>query len=222
ILNVVLDLVNRRLPSFNKNWDKRKDIQVLSPMKKGTLGVINLNDRLQEILNPPVQGKRERKQKNNILREGDKVMQTKNNYSIKWRAYNDEDVIDGEGVFNGDMGFVQEISRDGRNLTVIFDDDKKVTYDVENMEELELAYAITIHKSQGSEFKVVIIPSFMGSPFLMNRNLLYTGITRAKELVTVVGYPRALNYMVTNATSTERYSSLESRIKELLSNENLE
>ena len=222
ILNVVLDLVNRRLPSFNKNWDKRKDIQVLSPMKKGILGVINLNDRLQEILNPPVQGKRERKQKNNILREGDKVMQTKNNYSIKWTAYNDEDVIDGEGVFNGDMGFIQAISRDGRNLTVIFDDDKKVTYDVENMEELELAYAITIHKSQGSEFKVVIIPSFMGSPFLMNRNLLYTGITRAKELVTVVGYPRALNYMVTNSTSAERYSSLESRIKELLSNEILE
>lgn len=222
ILNVILDLVNRRLPSFNKNWDKRRDIQILSPMKKGILGIINLNDRLQEILNPPSQGKRERKQKNNLLREGDKVMQTKNNYSIKWTSYNNEEVTDGDGVFNGDMGFIQSISQDSRSLTVIFDDEKKVTYDVENMEELELAYAITIHKSQGSEFKVVIIPSFMGSPFLMNRNLLYTGITRAKELVTVVGYSRALNYMVTNSTSTERYSSLESRIKGLLSNEILE
>lgn len=219
ILEITLDLVNRRLPNFNKGWDKRRDIQVLSPMKKGVLGIVNLNEKIQEILNPPSKDKKEKKQKNLILREGDKVMQTKNNYSLKWTSATGNGDYEGEGVFNGDMGFIQSIDNDGRTLAVIFDDERKVIYDSENMEELELAYAITIHKSQGSEFKVVIIPSFMGSPFLMNRNLLYTGITRAKELVTVVGYPRALQYMVGNTKSAERYSSLGNRIKELLSNE---
>lgn len=221
ILNILMDLINRRLPNFNKSWDKRRDIQVLTPMKKGILGVVNLNERLQEILNPPLKGKKEKKQRNLVLREGDKVMQTKNNYSIKWSLLSQGESVEGEGVFNGDMGFIESISEDGRNITVIFDDDKKVAYDAENVEDLELAYAITIHKSQGSEFKVVIIPAFMGSPFLMNRNLLYTGITRAKELLTVVGYPRALQYMVSNVDSMERYSTLELRIKDLLNNDAL-
>jgi exodeoxyribonuclease V alpha subunit len=221
ILNILLDLINRRLPNFNKKWNKRKDIQVLTPMKKGVLGVINLNERLQEILNPPSKEKKEKKQRNLVLREGDKVMQTKNNYSIKWSLLSQGESIEGEGIFNGDMGFVENISEDGRILTVIFDDEKKVIYDSESVEELELAYAITIHKSQGSEFKVVIIPAYMGSPFLMNRNLLYTGITRAKELLTVVGYPRALQYMVSNTESMERYSTLELRIKDLLCNDAL-
>lgn len=222
VLRVTLDLVNRRLPNFNKQWDKKRDIQVLTPMKKGVLGVLNLNEKLQEILNPPAPYKKERKQKNLIIREGDKVMQTKNNYSIRWTADYGDETVEGEGVFNGDMGFVQSISEDGRIVTVLFDDDKRVMYDAESLEELDLAYAITIHKSQGSEFKVVIIPSFMGSPFLMNRNLLYTGITRAKQLVTVVGYPRALQYMVNNINSVKRYSSLEGRIKGLLSNNIIE
>lgn len=221
ILNTVLDLANRRLPNFNKKWDKRRDIQILSPMKKGVLGVLNLNEKLQEILNPPSNSKNEKRQGNMVFREGDKVMQTKNNYSIKWTLLSNGDSVEGEGVFNGDMGFIQSISEDEKIVTVIFDDDKKVIYDSESIEELELAYAITIHKSQGSEFKVVIIPSFMGSPFLMNRNLLYTGITRAKELVTVVGYPKALQYMVSNVNSAERFSSLEIRIKDLLCNESL-
>ncbi|MBE6047103.1 MAG: ATP-dependent RecD-like DNA helicase [Clostridium sp.] len=217
ILNTVLDLANRRLPNFNKKWDKKRDIQVLSPMKKGVLGVINLNEKLQEILNPPSNSKNEKRQGNMVFRDGDKVMQTKNNYSIKWTLLSNGD--SGEGIFNGDMGFIKSISDDEKSVTVIFDDDKKVIYDSETIEELELAYAITIHKSQGSEFKVVIIPSFMGSPFLMNRNLLYTGITRAKELVTVVGYPRALHYMVSNVNSAQRFSSLEIRIKDLLNEE---
>lgn len=221
ILNILLDLINRRLPNFNKVWDKRRDIQVLTPMKKGILGVVNLNERLQEILNPPSKGKKEKKQRNLVLREGDKVMQTKNNYSIKWSLLSKGESIEGEGVFNGDMGFIESISEDGRNIVVIFDDDKKVIYDAESVEDLELAYAITIHKSQGSEFKVVVIPAFMGSPFLMNRNLLYTGITRAKELLTVVGYSRALQYMVSNIDSMERYSTLELRIKDLLNNDAL-
>ena len=219
ILSVTLDLINRRLPNFNKSWDKRRDIQVLTPMKKGVLGVINLNEKIQEILNPPSKDKKEKKLKNIILREGDKVMQTKNNYSIKWTSTSGNSDLDGDGVFNGDMGFIQSIDNERGNVTVIFDDEKKVVYEAENIEELELAYAITIHKSQGSEFKVVIIPSFMGSPFLMNRNLIYTGITRAKELVTVVGYTRALQYMVSNTNSSERYSSLEYRIKDLLKND---
>lgn len=221
ILNTVLDLANRRLPNFNKKWDKRRDIQILSPMKKGTLGVINLNEKLQEILNPPSNSKNEKRQGNMVFREGDKVMQTKNNYSIKWTLLSNGDSVEGEGVFNGDMGFIKSISDDEKIITVVFDDDKKVIYDSETIEELELAYAITIHKSQGSEFKVVIIPAFMGSPFLMNRNLLYTGITRAKELVTVVGYPKALQYMVSNINSSERFSSLELRIRDLLSEESL-
>ena len=221
ILNTVLDLANRRLPNFNHKWDKRRDIQILSPMKKGVLGVINLNEKLQEILNPPSNSKNEKRQGNMVFREGDKVMQTKNNYSIKWTLLSNGDSVEGEGVFNGDMGFIKSISEDEKIITVVFDDDKKVIYDAETIEELELAYAITIHKSQGSEFKVVIIPSFMGSPFLMNRNLLYTGITRAKELVTVVGYPKALQYMVSNVNSSERFSSLEIRIKDLLSEESL-
>lgn len=221
ILNTVLDLANRRLPNFNKKWDKRRDIQILSPMKKGVLGVINLNEKLQEILNPPSNSKNEKRQGNMVFREGDKVMQTKNNYSIKWTLLSNGDSVEGEGVFNGDMGFIKSISEDEKIITVVFDDDKKVIYDSETIEELELAYAITIHKSQGSEFKVVIIPSFMGSPFLMNRNLLYTGITRAKELVTVVGYPKALQYMVSNVNSSERFSSLELRIRDLLSEESL-
>ena len=221
ILNTVLDLANRRLPNFNTKWDKRRDIQILSPMKKGTLGVINLNEKLQEILNPPSNSKNEKRQGNMVFREGDKVMQTKNNYSIKWTLLSNGDSVEGDGVFNGDMGFIKRISDDEKIITVFFDDDKKVIYDSETIEELELAYAITIHKSQGSEFKVVIIPSFMGSPFLMNRNLLYTGITRAKELVTVVGYPKALQYMVSNINSSERFSSLELRIRDLLSEESL-
>ena len=184
-------------------------------MKKGNLGVINLNERLQEILNPPSKNKRERKQRNLILREGDKVMQIKNNYSIKWTLIYDSEE-QGEGVFNGDMGFIKSIDNEEGTVSVIFDEDKKVIYSQENVEELELAYAITIHKSQGSEFKVVVMPAFMGSPFLMNRNLLYTGITRAKQLVVVVGYSRALKFMVENTSNLERYSTLETRIKGLI------
>ena len=154
-----------------------------------------------------------------IFREGDKVMQTKNNYSLKWKNIDDVDNAEGEGVFNGDMGFIKSINEEERTITVEFDDNKVAVYTSENVEELELAYAITIHKSQGSEFKVVVIPVYMGSPFLMNRNLIYTAITRAKELVTVVGYPKALKYMIENTNDMERYSTLCMRIKALLLND---
>lgn len=219
ILYTVLDLINRRLPTFNTKWQSVRDIQVLSPMKKGTLGIVNLNEQIQKMLNPASKNKKEITVRTIIIREGDKVMQTKNNYTLKWRSINGISDLDGEGVYNGDMGFVQSIDNEERTATIIFDDDRKVIYDYESIEELELAYAITIHKSQGSEFKVVIIPAYMGSPFLMNRNLIYTGITRAKELLVVVGMPRALKSMISNTNSMERYSSLEGRIKNIINTE---
>ena len=221
ILSTILDLVNRRLPLFNPKWDKTRDIQVLSPTRKGILGVDNLNNELQAILNPPSKNKKERNIKDIIFREGDKVMQTKNNYSLKWNRTGGYGDNEGVGVFNGDMGFIESISEESRTVTVVFDDERRIVYDNIYVEELELAYAITIHKSQGSEFKVVITPSFMGSAFLMNRNILYTGITRAKELVVVVGNQKSLKYMVDNTNSMERYSSLKERIVDIVSDDKI-
>ncbi|NFG24666.1 ATP-dependent RecD-like DNA helicase [Clostridium botulinum] len=217
-VGVMIDLINRRLPSFNKQWNRFRDMQVLSPMRKGVLGVNNLNVNLQKVFNPSSKEKKEKKIKEIIFREGDKVMQTKNNYSLKWTRIKGEGEYEGVGVFNGDLGFIQSIDEENKSFTITFDDERKVIYDFMYLDELDLAYATTIHKSQGSEFKVVIIPVFMGSPFLMNRNLLYTGITRAKELVVVVGVKRALIYMVGNTNIMERYSGLKYRIKDILTN----
>ena len=222
ILNTIIDLVNRRLPKFNKDWDKLRDIQVLTPMRKGVLGVENMNEKIQKVLNPKENYKKEKKVRETTFREGDKVMQTKNNYSLKWTRVSGEGEEEGVGVFNGDMGFIQTINEEEKTVVVIFDDERRVKYDYVYVDELELAYSITIHKSQGSEFKVVIIPAFMGSPLLMNKNLLYTGITRAKKLVVVVGMPKALNYMVKNTKSMERYSALEHKIKEITQHEFVE
>ncbi|MBO3322095.1 ATP-dependent RecD-like DNA helicase [Clostridium perfringens] len=219
ILNIIIDLINTRLPKFNSNWDKLKSIQVLVPMKKGVLGVTNLNERIQNVLNPKAPYKKEKEFRSMVFREGDKVMQIKNNYSLKWTRIAGKGEHEGLGVFNGDMGFIESIDLEGKKLSIIFDDERRVIYDFMYLDELDLAYAITIHKSQGSEFPVVIIPAYMGAPLLMNRNLLYTGITRAKEMVVVVGIPKALKYMVDNTRSMERYSSLNWRIKEVISNE---
>ncbi|MDK0977056.1 ATP-dependent RecD-like DNA helicase [Clostridium perfringens] len=219
ILNTIIDLINIRLPRFNSNWDKLKSIQVLVPMKKGVLGVTNLNERIQNVLNPKAPYKKEKEFRSMVFREGDKVMQIKNNYSLKWTRIAGKGEHEGLGVFNGDMGFIESIDLEGKKLSIIFDDERRVIYDFMYLDELDLAYAITIHKSQGSEFPVVIIPAYMGAPLLMNRNLLYTGITRAKEMVVVVGIPKALKYMVDNTRSMERYSSLNWRIKEVISNE---
>lgn len=219
ILNTIIDLINTRLPKFNSNWDKSKSIQVLVPMKKGVLGVTNLNERIQNVLNPKAPYKKEKECRSMVFREGDKVMQIKNNYSLKWTRIAGKGEHEGLGVFNGDMGFIESIDLEGKKLSIIFDDERRVIYDFMYLDELDLAYAITIHKSQGSEFPVVIIPAYMGAPLLMNRNLLYTGITRAKEMVVVVGIPKVLKYMVDNTRSMERYSSLNWRIKEVISNE---
>ncbi|MBU3183133.1 SF1B family DNA helicase RecD2 [Clostridium psychrophilum] len=215
ILESIISLINTRLPKFNKHWDKMKNIQILSPMRKGILGIENLNERLQETLNPKLKGKKEKEYRNTIFRVGDKVMQLKNNYSMKWHKMSAKSE-DGTGIFNGDVGYVDDIDDDNENVIVIFDDDKRVEYEGVNLDELALAYAITIHKSQGSEFEVVIMPMFMGPPLLMNRNLLYTGITRAKNMVVLVGERKAISFMKNNNRSFERYSALGFRIRQIV------
>ncbi len=219
ILNTVVELINTRLPKYNDSWNKQQHIQILSPMKKGPLGIINLNSKLQEVLNPKAENKKEKEYRSTIFRVGDKVMQTKNNYSLKWIRVDGYGDKEGLGVFNGDMGFIQNIDEEDNTLTVIFDEEREVIYENINIDELDLAYAITIHKSQGSEFPVVIMPIFVGSPLLMNRNLLYTAITRAKNLVVLTGSVKALKYMVQNDRSFERFSSLKWRMKDTVSNE---
>lgn len=218
ILETLIALVQKRLPSFNKNWDPNKNIQILSPMRKGILGVTNLNLKLQEILNPEAKEKKEKEYKDMVFRVGDKVMQTKNNYSLKWVRVSGEGESEGVGIFNGDVGYIENINEDENTITIIFDDERKVVYDNIYIDEIDLAYAITIHKSQGSEFPVVIIPVFMGPPMLMNRNLLYTGITRAKQMVVLVGSTKSLRYMIDNNKGFDRYSMLKWRITDIVEN----
>ena len=222
ILFTIIDLMKRRLPKFNTELNILRDMQVLTPMRKGILGVLNLNERLQEVFNGKDEKKKEIKSRDIVFRKGDKVMQIKNNYSLKWTRVAGYGEDEGVGVFNGDLGFIEDVDTENKVLHIIFDEERKITYDFNILDELDLAYATTIHKSQGSEFKVVIIPVFMGSPFLMNRNLLYTGITRAKQLVVVVGVQRALMYMISNTTSMERYSALQYRIRDIVNGDVIE
>lgn len=214
ILDTVIGLINTRLPKFNSNWNKVKDIQILTPMRKGILGVDNLNLKLQEILNSKEKHKTEIKYREVIFRVGDKVMQIKNNYSIKWEKESGNPEDSGVGVFNGDVGYIVNIDKD-ENVWVQFDDERLVKYETLFLDELTHAYAITIHKSQGSEFPVVIMPIFTGPPLLMNKNLLYTGVTRAKKLVVLVGGERSLRYMINNDKSYERHSALKWRISSI-------
>lgn len=214
ILDTLVELIYERLPKFNRDWNKIKDIQILTPMRKGILGVESLNKRLQQILNPKDKIKSEIEFKDNIFRVGDKVMQTKNNYNLKWTRISGEGEEEGLGVFNGDIGYVWEIDED--KVNVVFDEERKITYDNMYLDELELAYAMTVHKSQGSEFPVVIMPMFMGPPLLMNKNLFYTGITRAKKMVVLVGLQKAVSFMINNNRSYERYSALKWRILNIL------
>ena len=212
IINEISNLVNFRLPKFKKDIDKIKDIQVLSPMKKGEAGVIHLNNALQEILNPKSPLKAEKKVGEYILRVGDKVMQTKNNYQLEWEGIGGNEEK-GSGVFNGDIGYIESINIEDSKAYIVFDEDKKVEYDFSSLDEVELAYAITIHKSQGSEFPICIIPVFYGPPMLMTRNLIYTGVTRAKTFLVLIGLKQTLGSMIKNKTITKRYSSLKNRIK---------
>lgn len=212
IVEEILQLIDHRLPSYKNGFNSMTDIQVLSPMRKGEAGIYNLNIKMQHILNPPSSQKSEKQFKDYLLREGDKVMQIKNNYTLEWESLADGGETKGTGVFNGDIGFVKEIDNENQRVVIVFDDEKKVEYDFTNLDELELAYAITIHKSQGSEFKVVVIPVSFGPPMLMTRNLIYTGVTRAKELIVLVGMRKSLYSMINNNTIAKRYSGLKNRI----------
>lgn len=218
MLETILDLCVRRLPAFFPDYSPIRDIQVLTPVRKGILGCINLNSRLQAALNPPDPGKLERIHGDRTFREGDKVMQIRNNYEMKWR--DSQEFTEGQGIFNGDVGFVQSIDPEFSEMTVLFDDTRYVTYNFSQLDELELAYAITVHKSQGSEFPVVIMPVSWFPPVLATRNLLYTGVTRGKSAVVLVGSENKLCAMVDNDRISMRYSGLEWRLRQLLDLEN--
>ena len=214
VIQAVLNLVSERLPNY-KGFNSLHDIQVLSPMRKSPLGVANLNMLLQAQLNPPHPDKREREYGMVVFREGDKVMQIRNNYDAIWELFDERgrSIDFGEGVFNGDMGSILSIAEYG--LVVQFDDGRQVAYEFSQLEELELAYAVTVHKSQGSEYRVVVIPVYSGPPMLLTRNLLYTAVTRAKELAVLVGEPTTLERMIDNNRVTRRYTALARRLRDL-------
>ena len=214
IISVVITLIQKKLPKFVDA--QPYDIQVLTPMRKGLLGVERLNGILQQYLNPPEKEKKEKEHGNGLFREGDKVMQIKNNYQIEWevRGLYGIPVEKGVGVFNGDTGILREINTFAETVTVEFDERKFVEYSFKQLDELELAYAITIHKAQGSEYPAVIIPLLGGPKMLMNRNLLYTAVTRARRCVTLVGDEKTFEEMENNRMEQSRYTTLDLRIKE--------
>ena len=204
----VVALVKARLPKY-MNLDSLRDIQVMTPMKRGDVGVYALNAQLQAALNPPGDKKPELNHGGVIFRRGDKVMQVRNNYDLTWKK-GDED---GDGVFNGDIGYILAVDRKARGLVVEFDDGRVAEYDESLLDDLELAYCMTVHKSQGSEFDAVVLPLLSGPPMLMTRNLLYTAITRAKRLVVIVGREACVRSMVDNDHVTLRYSALDARLR---------
>jgi len=204
-------MIASRIPGY-LHCDPMNDIQVLAPMKKGDLGVIRLNERLQEAFNPPKPDKNEFKRGSTVFRLGDKVMQTRNNYQLKYTNVLTGE--EGEGVFNGDMGRIVDITTSVHSFSVRFDDDRLVCYDFAQAEDLSLAYAISIHKSQGCEFPVVILPLFGGPPMLLSRNLLYTAITRAKSMVVLVGSDATIAAMVKNRREIQRYTGLQEAIRQ--------
>ena len=215
IIRVVIALIQEKLPRYVDA--KPYEIQVLTPMRKGLLGVERLNQILQRYLNSPDEKKKEKEIGQRLIREGDKVMQVKNNYQLEWEILGRYKIpVDkGVGVFNGDTGIMTEINEFAETATVEFEDGRQAEYSFKQLEELELAYAVTIHKSQGSEYPAVILPILSGPRMLMNRNLLYTAVTRARKCVTVVGSETTFAEMIRNEKQQQRYSSLDRRIREL-------
>ena len=207
-VQTVIGLVQNRLPKY-LNVDALRGIQVMAPMKRGDLGVFALNKALQEALNPAASDKPELSRGDCIFRLGDKVMQIKNDYDIEWTNGSK----DGTGVFNGDIGYIVELDRRDAILTVEFDDGRRAEYDSTMLDELEPAYCMSVHKSQGSEFEAVVLPLMSGPPMLMTRNLLYTAVTRAKKLVVIVGREGCVRMMVDNNHILKRYSALSERLK---------
>lgn len=215
----IVELFKSRLPK-SYGIDPVSSIQVLSPTKKGVAGTISLNKMLQLHINPPEHDKEEHTYGNTIFRTGDKVIQTKNNYDMPYsRLYGEP----GMGIYNGDMGIIDEINTADKYMTVIFDDDKQVEYPFTNLDELDLAYAITVHKSQGSEFPYVLMPVCSFSPMLMSRNLLYTAVTRARDMVILTGSEKTINAMTQNNSYGQRFTGLNQRLlffKEIIEQEN--
>ena len=215
IIRVVIALIQDKLPRYVNA--RPFEIQVLTPMRKGLLGVERLNQMLQRYLNPQDGSKKEKTLGDRLFRQGDKVMQIKNDYQMEWevRGRYGIPVEKGIGVFNGDTGILREINEFAETAEVEFEDGRFATYSFKQLEELELAYAITIHKSQGSEYPAVILPVLSGPQMLLNRNLLYTAVTRARKCVTVVGSEETFAEMIRNEKQQKRYSALDERIREL-------
>lgn len=215
IINAMLTLVQDKLPGYVKC--SRMEVQVLTPMRKGLLGVERLNVILQEYINPKSEEKKEKELNGRIFREGDKVMQIKNNYQLEWEIKTERGIVTerGMGIFNGDMGIVQSINLYAQLVEVEFDEGRFVTYGFSQLDEVELAYAITVHKSQGSEYPAVVMPVLTGPRMLMNRNILYTAVTRAKKCVCLIGIEETVQMMVDNESDMKRYSGLAVRISEL-------
>ena len=215
IISIVITLIQKKLPGYVEA--SPYEIQVLTPMRKGLLGVERLNGILQQYLNPPSKEKKEREHGQGLFREGDKVMQIKNNYQLEWeiRGNYGIPVEKGVGVFNGDTGVIREINEFAETITVEFEEKRFAEYSFKQLEELELAYAITIHKAQGSEYPAVVIPLLQGPRMLMNRNLLYTAVTRAKSCVVLVGDPGVFEQMIDNGTEQKRYTTPAVRMREL-------
>lgn len=211
----MIQLILEKLPPYV--GAQPYDIQVLTPMRKGKLGVETLNGILQQYLNPPSEQKKEHMGVGTLFREKDKVMQIKNNYQLEWEVVSKYGIpIDrGMGIFNGDIGMILEISEYTRSMVIEYDEHRRVTYSFDQLDEIELAYAVTIHKSQGSEYPAVIMPLLSGPRMLFNRNLLYTGVTRARNCVTILGSSMTLQEMVDNNFENRRYTGLANRIVEL-------
>lgn len=210
VVDTVCGLCAARLP--NNLRIAPEDIQVLSPSRRYEVGTRALNTALQQVLNPPGPEKREKQRGEFLLREGDRVMQIRNNYDILWKKTDGSG--SGAGIYNGDIGVVQQIRLQDETLTVLFDDGRLALYSFELLPELELAYAMTVHKSQGSEYRAVVLVLAGGSPFLLTRNVLYTAITRARELLIVVGNEQTVAKMVQNDRRQKRYSGLRIRLAE--------